>query len=69
MTYTAASQQGAVEMSWLHYGELSGCPSFTQSESTAWFQLNSVHGAEGRLPHKRTVSHFKCIWKLLSTFF
>ena len=27
MTYTAASQQGAIETFWLHYGELSGCPS------------------------------------------
>ena len=31
MTYTAASQQGAIKMFWLHYGELSGCPSFIQS--------------------------------------
>ena len=31
MTYTAASQQVAIEMFWLHYGELSDCPSFIQS--------------------------------------
>ena len=31
MTYTAASQQVAIETFWLHYVELSGCPSFIQS--------------------------------------
>ena len=31
MTYTAASQQGAIKMFWLHFWELSGCPSFLRS--------------------------------------
>ena len=31
MTYTAASQQGVIETFWLHFRELSGCPSFLQS--------------------------------------
>ena len=31
MTCAAASQQGAIEICWLHYEELSGCPTFIQS--------------------------------------
>ena len=32
MTYTAASQQGSIETFWLHYEELSGCPSVIRSK-------------------------------------
>ena len=57
MSYTAASQQGAIETFWLHYGELSGCPSLYTVYGFTWDTNTGLLGESPGLLEPPVPSH------------
>ena len=77
MTFTAASQQGVIKMSWPHYGELSGCPFFIQSllytdnhlHMTPFFDAQNTSDSHDKLQISHLICEFPSFCASLSLHF